>query len=108
MGDGRFAGTDPFYRGGHFDLGPMAKVAVGSVEVLMVCRKQQAAEEFGAFPGRFWPDRRPGAGRQGAGPEPHRPGPTAIYEAARQPAPDQVLIAVPRGPATILSEACEK
>lgn len=45
LGDGRFTGTGPFYRGGRFDLGPMAKVAVGSVEILIASRKQQAADQ---------------------------------------------------------------
>ncbi|MGB5132439.1 MAG: M81 family metallopeptidase, partial [Steroidobacteraceae bacterium] len=45
LGDGRFTGTGPFYRGGRFELGPMARVAVGAVEVLMSSRKQQAADQ---------------------------------------------------------------
>jgi microcystin degradation protein MlrC len=45
LGDGRFIGTGPFYRGGRFELGPMARVAVGMVEILMASRKQQAADQ---------------------------------------------------------------
>jgi microcystin degradation protein MlrC len=45
LGDGRFVGTGPFYRGGRFELGPMARVAVGAVEILMASRKQQAADQ---------------------------------------------------------------
>ncbi len=45
LGDGRFTGTGPFYRGGRFDLGPMARIAVGSVEIAMASRKQQAADQ---------------------------------------------------------------
>ena len=45
LGDGRFTGTGPFYRGGRFELGPMARVAIGSVEVLLASRKQQAADQ---------------------------------------------------------------
>ena len=45
LGDGHFTGTGPFYRGSRFELGPMARVAVGSVEILMSSRKQQAADQ---------------------------------------------------------------
>ena len=45
LGDGRFTGTGPFYKGGRFELGPMARVAIGAVEVLMASRKQQAADQ---------------------------------------------------------------
>jgi microcystin degradation protein MlrC len=45
LGDGRFVGTGPFYRGGRFELGPMARVGVGAVEILMASRKQQAADQ---------------------------------------------------------------
>ncbi len=45
LGDGRFVGTGPFYRGGRFELGPMARVGIGTVEVLMASRKQQAADQ---------------------------------------------------------------
>jgi microcystin degradation protein MlrC len=45
LGDGRFTGTGPFYHGGRFELGPMARVAIGAVEILMASRKQQAADQ---------------------------------------------------------------
>ncbi|HVY83009.1 MAG TPA: M81 family metallopeptidase [Steroidobacteraceae bacterium] len=44
LGDGRFIGTGPFYRGGRFDLGPMALLRVGSMRVVVASRKQQAAD----------------------------------------------------------------
>jgi microcystin degradation protein MlrC len=45
LGDGRFTGTGPFYRGGRFELGPMARVALGEVEIVIASRKQQAADQ---------------------------------------------------------------
>ncbi len=45
LGNGRFVGTGPFYRGSRFELGPMARVAIGAVEVLLASRKQQAADQ---------------------------------------------------------------
>ncbi len=45
LGDGRFVGTGPFYRGCRFELGPMARIGIGAVEVLMASRKQQAADQ---------------------------------------------------------------
>jgi microcystin degradation protein MlrC len=45
LGDGRFTGTGPFYRGGRFELGPMARVAAGPVEIVIASRKQQAADQ---------------------------------------------------------------
>jgi microcystin degradation protein MlrC len=44
LGDGRFVGTGPFYRGGRFELGPMALLRVGSVRIVVASRKQQAAD----------------------------------------------------------------
>jgi microcystin degradation protein MlrC len=44
LGDGRFIGTGPFYRGGRFDLGPMALLRAGSMRVVVASRKQQAAD----------------------------------------------------------------
>ena len=44
LGDGRFTGTGPFYRGGRFELGPMALLRVGVVRVVVASRKQQAAD----------------------------------------------------------------
>jgi microcystin degradation protein MlrC len=45
LGDGRFTGTGPFYRGGRFELGPMALVDIDGVHVAIASRKQQAADQ---------------------------------------------------------------
>lgn len=45
LGDGRFTGTGPFYHGGRFELGPMARLGIGAVEVVVASRKQQAADQ---------------------------------------------------------------
>jgi len=45
LGDGRFTGTGPFYRGGRFELGPMALLEVGGVRMAVASRKQQAADQ---------------------------------------------------------------
>ena len=57
LGDGRFTGTGPFYRGGRFELGPMALLSLGQVRVAVATRKQQAADQamfrhLGAEPAR--------------------------------------------------------
>ena len=44
LGDGRFVGTGPFYKGGRFDLGPMALLSVGHLRIVVSSRKQQAAD----------------------------------------------------------------
>jgi microcystin degradation protein MlrC len=44
LGDGRFVGTGPFYRGGRFELGPMALLRTGRARVVVASRKQQAAD----------------------------------------------------------------
>jgi microcystin degradation protein MlrC len=44
LGDGRFIGTGPFYRGGRFELGPMALLRTGSASIVVASRKQQAAD----------------------------------------------------------------
>jgi microcystin degradation protein MlrC len=44
LGDGRFQGTGPFYRGGRFELGPMALLRVGSMRIVVASRRQQAAD----------------------------------------------------------------
>jgi len=44
LGDGRFTGTGPFYRGARMDLGPMARLRLRGVEVLVASRKVQAAD----------------------------------------------------------------
>jgi microcystin degradation protein MlrC len=45
LGDGHFTGTGPFYRGGRFELGPMALLEVGGVHIAVASRKQQAADQ---------------------------------------------------------------
>ncbi len=45
LGDGRFTGTGPFYRGGRFELGPMALLEIGGVHIAVASRKQQAADQ---------------------------------------------------------------
>jgi microcystin degradation protein MlrC len=45
LGDGRFTGTGPFYRGGRFELGAMALLEVDGVRVVVASRKQQAADQ---------------------------------------------------------------
>ena len=45
LGDGRFIGTGPFYRGGRFELGPMALLEVEGVRIAVASRKQQAADQ---------------------------------------------------------------
>ena len=44
LGDGRFVGTGPFYKGGRFDLGPMALLRAGPMRIVVSSRKQQAAD----------------------------------------------------------------
>jgi microcystin degradation protein MlrC len=44
LGDGRFTGTGPFYRGARFELGPMALLRLGHVHIAVASRKQQAAD----------------------------------------------------------------
>jgi microcystin degradation protein MlrC len=45
LGDGRFTGTGPFYRGGRFELGPMALLDASGVHIAVASRKQQAADQ---------------------------------------------------------------
>ncbi|WP_322998522.1 M81 family metallopeptidase [Castellaniella sp.] len=45
LGDGKFTGTGPFYQGCRMDLGPMARVRICGVDVLISSRKQQAADQ---------------------------------------------------------------
>ena len=45
LGDGRFTGTGPFYKGAHMELGPMALLAIGGVRVVVGSRKLQAADQ---------------------------------------------------------------
>jgi microcystin degradation protein MlrC len=58
LGDGRFVGTGPFYRGGRFELGPLALQRLGELHVVVASRKQQAADQamfrhLGADPSQF-------------------------------------------------------
>jgi len=45
LGDGRFTGTGPFYRGARFELGPMALLELAGVRIAVASRKQQAADQ---------------------------------------------------------------
>ena len=58
VGDGRFTGTGPFYRGARMDLGPMALLRIDDVHIAVASRKQQAADQamfrhLGVEPGDF-------------------------------------------------------
>jgi microcystin degradation protein MlrC len=44
LGDGRFTATGPFYSGSRMDLGPMALLRSGEVQIAVSSRKQQAAD----------------------------------------------------------------
>lgn len=44
LGDGKLTGTGPFYRGCRMDLGPMACIRHGGVDVVISSRPQQAAD----------------------------------------------------------------
>jgi microcystin degradation protein MlrC len=45
LGDGRFVGTGPFYRGARFELGPMALLRCEGIDIAVASRKQQAADQ---------------------------------------------------------------
>lgn len=45
LGDGKFTGTGPFYRGARMDLGPMALLRIDDVHIAVASRKQQAADQ---------------------------------------------------------------
>jgi microcystin degradation protein MlrC len=45
LGDGAFTATGPFYKGARMQLGPMARLAIGGVDVVVASRKQQAADQ---------------------------------------------------------------
>ncbi|HLI11477.1 MAG TPA: M81 family metallopeptidase [Alphaproteobacteria bacterium] len=45
LGDGNFTATGPFYKGSRMQLGPMARLAIGGVEVVVASRKLQAADQ---------------------------------------------------------------
>lgn len=44
-GNGRFTGTGPFYLGCNMDLGPMARVRLDGLDIIVSSRKQQAADQ---------------------------------------------------------------
>jgi microcystin degradation protein MlrC len=45
LGDGSFDATGPFYRGNRMQLGPMALLGIGGVDIVVTSRKQQAADQ---------------------------------------------------------------
>ena len=45
LGDGQFTGTGPFYLGCRMNLGLMARLTIGGVDVLISSNKQQAADQ---------------------------------------------------------------
>lgn len=45
LGDGRFDGTGPFYKGARMELGPMALLQVGGVKIVVGSRQLQAADQ---------------------------------------------------------------
>lgn len=58
LGDGSFTGTGPFYKGARMQLGPMARLKLGGVHVIVASRKLQAADQeifrhLGIEPGRM-------------------------------------------------------
>ena len=45
LGNGQFTGTGPFYSGCRMDLGPMARLRLNGIQILISSRKQQAADQ---------------------------------------------------------------
>ncbi|HEX2580983.1 MAG TPA: M81 family metallopeptidase [Dongiaceae bacterium] len=45
LGDGDFMATGPFYRGNRMRLGPMARLDIGGVAIVLTSHKQQAADQ---------------------------------------------------------------
>ncbi len=45
VGDGRFTCTGPFYLGARMDLGPMARLTIGGVDVAIASKKVQAGDQ---------------------------------------------------------------
>jgi len=45
LGDGQFTGTGPFYLGCRMALGPMARLSLGGIQILVSSYKQQAADQ---------------------------------------------------------------
>ena len=101
LGDGRFTGTGPFYRGARFELGPMALLELGGVRIAVASRKQQAADQAMFrhlrvepadyavlalkssvhFRADFRPDRQSRPRRRGPGTEHRRSGQAAVSQA---------------------------
>ena len=44
LGDGKFTGTGPFYKGSHMDLGPMACLSLGGLQIAICSVKAQLAD----------------------------------------------------------------
>lgn len=44
LGDGRFDGTGPMYQGARMDLGPMARVKIRDIQIVIATRKAQLAD----------------------------------------------------------------
>jgi microcystin degradation protein MlrC len=45
LGDGQFTGTGPFYLGCRMNLGPMARLRLDGIQILVASHKQQAADQ---------------------------------------------------------------
>lgn len=45
LGNGQFSGTGAFYQGCKIDLGPMARLRLNGIQILVSSRKQQAADQ---------------------------------------------------------------
>jgi len=45
LGNGQFTGTGPFYRGCKMNLGPMARLRLDGIQILVTSHKQQAADQ---------------------------------------------------------------
>ena len=45
LSDGRFTCTGPFYQGARMHLGPMARLSLGGVQIIVSTRKTQAADQ---------------------------------------------------------------
>jgi microcystin degradation protein MlrC len=45
LGDGRFTGTGPYYKGARMALGPMALLRIGELTIAIASKKQQAADQ---------------------------------------------------------------
>jgi microcystin degradation protein MlrC len=45
LGNGQFIGTGPFYQGCRMNLGPMARLRLDGIQILVTSHKQQAADQ---------------------------------------------------------------